>query len=86
MIAKPLRANLKAIVRSYAKATGKTEAAVSREFYGSTRFLSDFYAGEKTISLDKFDSMLTAIYAKWPEGAERPVLRPVILPSPSPPR
>lgn len=82
MIEATLRANLKLIVRAYMKATGQTETAVSREFYGNVQFLPAFFAGKQTASIRKLDDLVGAIIAKWPRGAEWPALRAIVIPKP----
>lgn len=83
MIASVLRKNLRQIVASYRKATGTTLSQVSKRFYGNASFLEAFFAGEQSISLNKFDEMLAQIAAAWPDGAEWPYCRAVIIPSPT---
>lgn len=72
MLEKTARANFKAIVTAYRKASGRSETAVSKDLYGNTTFLEEFFAGRQTVSLKKLDEMLQRIGDMWPDGAEWP--------------
>jgi hypothetical protein len=83
MIAETLRENLILIASAYAKATRTTLSYVSKRFYGKTAFLADFKRGDCSISIDKYDQIVTAIQDDWPPKAQWPFLRSVIIPSPA---
>ena len=74
-----VRDNLLALVDAYQRATGKSLTAVSKEFYGRGDFFDQFARGEHTISIARLGAMLDKFAADWPEGTEKPVLRPVFM-------
>lgn len=82
MKAQIARDNLKAIVRAYCRATGQTDAQVSRKFYGNTVFLPAFFAGEQSVSIDKLEELIGAIKADWPEKAVWPLTRVISIRAP----
>lgn len=79
MIADTARKNLIAIASAYAKATGKTLSAVSKEAYGNSSFLAAFKAGQQSVSLDKLDGMLTWFSRRWPEDVDLPYLSAIFM-------
>ena len=82
MFADVCRKNLQAIVAAYRQATGLSVSVVSARFYGNAGFLPAFFAGTKTVSLDKFDDMIGHLRTEWPKNADWPVTRAAILPRP----
>jgi hypothetical protein len=82
MIAEPLRANLLAVAKAYAKATRCSMTQVSWKFYGNAAFFSEFGRGRRSISIDKMDEMLMAFAAKWPAGTPWPSMRAVLTERP----
>lgn len=79
MIAAEVRKNLLAVVSAYRKATGASDSEVSKRFYGNVSFIDKFRSGDHSISVDKLDAMIADFRAKWPEGAEWPMLRPIFM-------
>jgi hypothetical protein len=79
MLARTARENLKAIVGAYARATGQSRAAVSKGFYGNTRFFDEFFAGDHSISIDKLDEVIARFREAWPPGAPWPALRAAVI-------
>ena len=82
MLSAVCRDNLKAIAQAYAKSTGKPISAVSKEFYGNSTFLPAFFAGQQSISIDKFDAMVSSFVERWPEEARWPLLRVAVMKGP----
>lgn len=82
MIAHVMRQNLRKIVAAYKSATGLSTPQVSKRFYGNADFLDAFFSGDQSVSLNKLDSVLTRLAAEWPQGAEWPYCRAVIIKSP----
>lgn len=80
------RKNLVAIAGAYAKATRTSLEQVSKRFYGNRGFLRAFKAGERSVSIDKLDEMVAAFIETWPEGADWPQLRAVVIARPAPRR
>lgn len=78
-----LLANLKSIVKAYASATGRTEVAISKEFYGNAGFLGDFLREEKSMSVRKYSEIVEGLRAKWPAGTAWPLLRVVTFRAPA---
>ena len=67
-----LRVYLLLVARTYAKQNDYALATVSRRFHGADRFLEDFAIGRCTVTLRKFDEMLTAFRQHWPKGVAFP--------------
>lgn len=67
-----VRKNFKAIVGAYRKASGRSEGALSKDLYGNTTFLEEFFAGRQTVSIKKLDAMIGFMRDNWPKGAEWP--------------
>ncbi len=66
------RKNFKAIVAAYRKASGRSETALSKDLYGNTTFLAEFFAGRQSVSLKKMGEMLDLLRDTWPAEAEWP--------------
>ena len=81
-IARTMRSNMMALATAYAEATGSRLTAVSKRFYGHTAFFDGFAEGA-SISIDKYDDVVTKMKEQWPSDAEWPSLRKVVI---SPPR
>jgi hypothetical protein len=80
-----LRDNLKAIVRAYAKATGRSIPAVSKQLYGNSNVLGEFFSGAPkcpSMSIRKMSEILESMRDNWPEGAEWPLCRAAIMSGP----
>jgi hypothetical protein len=78
MFTKLVRANLLAIARAYRRATGKSWAQVSKEFYGNGTFFQQLQAGKrKGLSTQSVDRMRDKFDAKWPENVPRPIIQPI---------
>lgn len=78
------RANARAIVTAYRRATGLSVGQVSKKFYGNAGFLAAFLSGKQSMSLKKFDQVVDGIREQWPAEAEWPSVRAIILPRPIP--
>jgi hypothetical protein len=89
MIADPIRENVRAIVKAYAKATGRSLTGISKQFYGNADFLPLFFAGKHSVSVKKLEDMLygaEGIVSRWPEDASWPSCRVVVFRGPKPGR
>lgn len=87
MIASVVRDNVKAIVKAYAKATGRTLTGISKDFYGNAEFLPLFFKGEHSVSVKKLDEMLygeKGMVTRWPEDAAWPLCKVVVFRGPAP--
>ena len=60
------------VARIYAAHKNLAITTVSRRFHGADPFLSDFETGERTVTLRKYDEMLEAFKADWPNGVKWP--------------
>lgn len=74
MIADVCRRNLRKLVETYVKYTGRGEAILSMETYGNGTFIREFGARRRSISVDSYDNMLARyddLFARsgvpWPE-------------------
>lgn len=63
---------LLAVAKIYAAAKGLALTTVARRFHGADSFLRDFETGDRTITLRKYDEMLVAFKADWPDGTKWP--------------
>jgi hypothetical protein len=79
MIAKLLTANLVKIAQAYARGKGTTLAAVGRRFYGNTRFFGQLRAGKRSISIHKYEEMIEAMRADWPDKTDWPFTRAIFI-------
>lgn len=82
MIASICRENLVKIADTYARATRSSKPAVSKKFYGNAAFLDRFRRGEVSISIEKYDEIVSALIAGWPPKAKWPALRAIVFPRP----
>lgn len=82
MIDQTIRANLKLIVRAYAKATGHTTTRISKDFYGNIGFFDELFAGERSVSIAKVDEIVQEFRAKWPAKTKWPVCRIIVMRAP----
>ena len=82
MFEKICRENLLKIAGAFAKATGLSIATVSRRFHGNQAFLDEYRRGGCSITLSKFEAMITAFRAEWPAGAQWPLTRAAMIPRP----
>ena len=71
--------NLINIASAYQKATGKSLADVSREFYGRGDFFARLKAGKRSISVKHVSRMLEKFRRKWPADADWPYVRAVFM-------
>jgi hypothetical protein len=71
--------NLLTIVAAYRKATGRSLASVSKDFYGRGDFFSKLTQGTQTIGVDRLSAMLDDLRKRWPEDAAWPMTRPVFM-------
>jgi hypothetical protein len=74
MITEPLRRYLVALARTYAHKTHRTLGAVSYQIYGHALFLDDFARGKRTVSLEKYDTMVVKLKKVWPPDEPWPEL------------
>lgn len=79
MDAKLARENLKALVRTYCRATGRSLPQASKEFYGNTIFFDAFFRGEKSMSIDKYEQIVSQLRGKWPPDTAWPASRPLVI-------
>ena len=77
MIERIARENLLAIIAAFRKATGQSETAVSKAFYGNSTFVRDVRRGTLPITLPRLDKMMATFRAKWPDGARWPLTRAI---------
>lgn len=87
MIEQTCRDNLIKVSIAYGKAArsrGKplNIRQVSKRFYGNDAFLDKFRRGDVSMSLKKFDEIIEAFRAQWPEGAKWPLLEVAVIRSP----
>lgn len=86
------RHNLLAIADAYCEVTGRSLAAVSKDFYGNRDFFIKLKQGIRlrdrnkrprpgaySISLRKLDMVLAKFREKWPPDAPWPTLEPIIM-------
>ena len=83
LLATAIRENVCALVEAYIEATGISESAASKKFYGSSSFFQTFRTGEHSISVKRLDIMLQEFREAWPPDAEWPHLRPILIPPPT---
>lgn len=76
------RDNLLKIADAYARATGTARTTVSRKFYGQHGFFDDLAAGNCSITLSKFGSVVDAFRDRWPPNAEWPFTRAATISRP----
>jgi hypothetical protein len=81
-IAQTCRDNLRTIIASYRKATGASLSAVSKNFYGNAGFLESFLAGRQSMSIGKFEEVVQQLRDEWPEDAQWPPTRAIVIPRP----
>jgi hypothetical protein len=79
MFEKTIRETLAAIVKAYGRATRLSNGQISKKCYGNAVFLDDFFAGRQSMSVRKMDAVLTWFGANWPDGADRPTPRAVMM-------
>jgi len=79
MFDRRIRENLLAIAKAYSAAEGISLTTTSKRAYGHSKFLSEFAAGRKSLSIQKCEQVLNWFEANWPEGAAWPHLRPVFM-------
>lgn len=79
MIDRLIRENLLAIAKAYGRAEKASMSTVSKRAYGHSRFLEEFAAGRKSISVQKCDEVLEWFRANWPEDTPWPMVRPVFM-------
>jgi hypothetical protein len=79
MFNKIVRDNLWAIAAAYAKATGRSMAAISKEFYGRGNFLKNVKAGKHSLSVPQVDRILGKFRRKWPDDAQWPLTRAIMM-------
>lgn len=60
------------VARVYAGAKGLALTTVARKFHGADSFLEDFERGERSVTLRKYDEMIDALRADWPDGTKWP--------------
>lgn len=82
MIRKTCRDNLLAIAGAFAKANGSSLEQVSKKYYGNSKFLREFRADRKSVSLSKYDEMVASIRKDWPAGVPWPYTRPAMIERP----
>ena len=80
-IAGTLRANLMALANAYAEGTGVRLSAVSKRFYGHIDFFEKV-ATTGSVSIDKYDEVVTKMREQWPRDVEWPALRKVVIEPP----
>lgn len=68
---------LLAVATAFGKAHHLTLATVSRRFHGNVNFLGEFADGKITVTLRKFDEMLEAFKAEWPDNIKWPKARKI---------
>ena len=66
------RLYLLTLARMYAKEKGLALATVARKFHGADSFLEDFERGDRSVTLRKYDEMIDALHADWPDGTKWP--------------
>ena len=63
MIGPICREEMRVLTAAYAKITGRGLAAISRKYYGNSRFLSRFIAGDVSMEIKTFDELTERIRA-----------------------
>lgn len=79
MFNKIVRDNLLAIAAAYRRATGRSLSAVSKEFFGRGNFLLNIKAGKHSLSVPQVDRVLKKFRAKWPDDAQWPMTRAIMM-------
>jgi hypothetical protein len=74
-----LRQNLYAIAKAYAKATGKSMATVSKQFYQNADFFDKIRAGECSITSLRLHRMLDQFRKEWPPKTPWPATRMISM-------
>lgn len=77
MISDTCRDNLLSVATAYALARNLSLTTVANEFYGSRNFFKEFDAGERSISLTKYDQMMQKFSDSWPPDTQWPRLRSI---------
>ena len=70
---------LLAVATAFGKANHLTLATISRRFHGNVNFLGEFEAGKITVTLRKFDEMLSAFKSEWPHNTKWPKAKKISL-------
>jgi len=73
LIEQPARDYLLRLARVYAEANDLAMTTVARRFHGRVDFFSEFEAGGCSVTLSKYDEMVDAFKADWPEKRKWPV-------------
>lgn len=79
MFSKIVRDNLWAIAVAYRKATGKSLATISKDFYGRGNFLNNIKAGKHSLSVPQVDRVLAKFRQQWPDDAQWPMTRAIMM-------
>lgn len=77
-----IRENLIAIADAYQKATGESDATVSKKFYGRGDFYKKLKAGICRISTRQVDAVKAKFSAKWPPKTAWPMTRAAYMDRP----
>lgn len=77
MLVQTVRENVLILVGAYRKRTREPLAVISKKFYGNRAFLAAFKRGDKSITIDKLETMVADFRASWPEDLPWPELSPV---------
>lgn len=72
MLQEQCRQELKAVVDAYAKATNRSISAISEQFYGKSNIFDKFIAGGCTMTIKRFDKVMTDLRICWPKGEPWP--------------
>lgn len=70
-----LRDNLITLAQTYASAKGLALSTVSKQIHGKQDFLTRYAAGEVSVRLDTYFSMIDTLRGNWPEGTALPRLQ-----------
>jgi hypothetical protein len=68
-----------AIAAAYGKPLGLSRSQVSKRCYGRGNFLDNLKAGKQSLSLVMVDRILDYFRDNWPDQAEWPYLRAIVI-------
>ncbi len=71
------RKNLLTLANEYERATGQGPTMISMRFYGNGTFFRELHQRNRSISVERFGTMLADFAKNWPENAPWPDLAPI---------
>lgn len=77
------RANLMILATTYAEATGLMLTTVSKKIHGNNYFLGHYHRREVSVTLAKYDEMITKLSDEWPANTPWPKLTTIPMKRPA---